>query len=187
MKKFFLTLLCAGILAFSITGCGFRDALDVAAEEAKATEPTTIDTNVDPTATQEDEIKSTDYKNTIEGLHEYFVAKEYITEKSTQTTMEASLLGAEKGVKYTISNNLAIEFYEFDTKNLNETAKGIINSVKENGTFTILDLSPVNAYISDNGKYLMVYSDSNIKEDKTTTAVYVQRENAIKDFEAFHK
>ena len=105
-------------------------------------------------------------------------------------SLNISFIGAKQGIKYSISNNLAIELYEYDTAKLNDTAKEIVNEVKESNSFTIIEGYPVNAaYLSDNGKYLMIYNDTKIdknKPDKNSNE-YKARENAVKDFLAFQK
>ncbi len=103
--------------------------------------------------------------------------------------MDSALIGAEKGRKYATTyngKNITVELYSYDTANLNDTAKSIIESVKNDGTFTILEFSPVKAYLSDNGKYLMVYSDASIDESKTDDDNYTHREQVIEDFKAFY-
>ena len=101
--------------------------------------------------------------------------------------MDASLIVAKEGRKYT-KKNIKIELYVYDTNNLNDTANQIIESVKNNGEFVILDLPAVKAYLSDNGKYLMIYSDDSIKKDNPNTeaANYKAREEVIEKFKSFY-
>ena len=109
--------------------------------------------------------------------------------KKNVTEMDFSLVGAQAGKKFATTyngKNITVELYSYDTANLNDTAKEIIASVKNDGTFTILDLNPVKAYLSDNGKYMMVYSEASIDENKTDSDNYTHREQVIKDFKAFH-
>ena len=44
----------------------------------------------------------------------------YYTDKAVKKELDASFIGAKQGVKYSISNNLAIELYEYDTTKLND-------------------------------------------------------------------
>ena len=187
MKKIITALMCLGMIAAMLTGCGYNDALENSNKEAtKATESSQAETT--PV------VKDSDYKDTLAGLADYFADKGYIAKKdgkidaSKVTKMDASLIGAKEGKKYQPVNTVFIEFYSYDTANLNDTAKDILVSVKDNGTFSILDLPAVKAYISDNGKYLMVYTDTSINDEKpdTSSQNYITRENAIKDFKAFH-
>jgi hypothetical protein len=54
---------------------------------------------------------------------------------------------------------VTLELYEFDTKNLNDTAKKVISDVKSTGKFTVIG-QQVNAVLSNSGKYLMIYNNS---------------------------
>ena len=85
---------------------------------------------------------------------------------------------------------LAIELYEYDTKKLDDTAKEIVAQIKENNSFTIIEGHPVNgAYLSVNGRYLMIYNDKRIDKEKPdkNSNEYKARESAVEDFLAFKK
>ena len=106
--------------------------------------------------------------------------------------MDASAIGAKEGKKFAAKyagSNIIIELYSYDTKKTNSTADEIVKSVKDNGTFSIYGLPDVTAYLSDNGNYLMIYTDTAI--DKTNpdknSDNYKRREQVIKDFKAFKK
>ena len=104
--------------------------------------------------------------------------------------MDASFIGAKQGVKYSVSPDLAIELYEYDTKKLDDTAKEIVAQIKENNSFTIIEGHPVNgAYLSVNGRYLMIYNDKRIDKEKPdkNSNEYKARESAVEDFLAFKK
>ena len=69
-----------------------------------------------------------------------------------------------------------------------DTAKEIVKEVKDSNSFTIIEGYPVNAaYLSNNGKYLMIYNDTKIDKDnpKKDSNEYKARENAVEDFLAF--
>lgn len=142
-------------------------------------------TSSEAEATPEPEasVDESKFADNLEGLQEYMVAKEYIS--GTPVDMEASFIGAKDGVKYTCSyegsNNITMELYEYDTSSLNETAQEVINSVKENGTFELMDIT-AEAVLSDSGKYLMVYKDSASGEVHDTRTKQVKE-----DFTAFKK
>lgn len=184
MKKIISALLMASFIAISAAGCGYNDALDQA---SKANEQTT---SASQSSENTEESKAVDYKDNFDGLCSYMQDKGYYTKDTTKTEMDSSFIGAKQGVKYSVSTNLAIELYEYDTKNLNDTAKKIVNEVKERNSFTIIEGYPVNAaYLSDNGRYLMIYNDSKIdsKNPDKNSNEYKARENAVKDFLAFKK
>lgn len=187
MKKIISALLMVSVIAISAAGCGYNDALDRA---SKANEQTTsASQSSEATADETDKVVYTNYQNSFDGLCKYMQDKKYYTENTTKTEMDASFIGAKQGVKYSVSSNLAIELYEYDTKNLNDTAKEIVNEVKESNSFTIIEGYPVNAaYLSADGHYLMIYNDSKIDKsnpDKNSNE-YKTRENAVKDFNEFY-
>jgi predicted small lipoprotein YifL len=185
MKKIISALLMASVIAISAAGCGYNDALEQA---SKANQQTTSASQSASEQTSKEAEKV--YKDSFDGLCSYMQDKGYYTDKAVKTEMDASFIGAKQGIKYSISNNLAIELYEYDTAKLNDTAKEIVKEVKESNSFTIIEGYPVNAaYLSDNGKYLMIYNDTKIdknKPDKNSNE-YKARENAVKDFLAFQK
>lgn len=185
MKKIISALLMASVIAISAAGCGYNDALEQA---SKANQQTTSASQSASEQTSKEAEKV--YKDSFDGLCSYMQDKGYYTDKAVKTEMDASFIGAKQGIKYSISNNLAIELYEYDTAKLNDTAKEIVKEVKDSNSFTIIEGYPVNAaYLSDNGKYLMIYNDTKIdknKPDKNSNE-YKARENAVKDFLAFQK
>ena len=188
MKKIIVLILCAGTLAISMAGCGYTDAL--ADNSSSQTETTQAESN-DATA---DEASSKKFDDTFDGLCNYFADKEYIANKDGKideksvTEMDTSLIGAKNGKKFTTKYGgkaVTIELYEMDTNS--DTAKDIIASIEKDGTFTILDLPAVTAYLSDNGKYLMIYTDESIKEDDAEDDNYKHREEVIENFKSFNK
>lgn len=187
MKKIIAVILSACCIGALLAGCGVSDALT----QTKNTETAT------QASEQENEpsVKDTDFNNDFDGLCDYFVAKGYTVAKAGDkldekkvTEMDAALVGAENGKKFATTyngKNITVELYGYNTSELNDTAKQIIESVKKDGTFSILGFDPVKAYISDNGKYMMVYSDASIDESKTDSDNYTHREQVIEDFKAF--
>ena len=190
MKRFIAAILCVGLIAAVFAGCAYKDAL------SKDNTATTRATEATGNVATVDEIDAKNFSDNLQGLSEYFAKKEYITTKdgkideSTVTVMDASLIGAKEGKKYATSYGgkaVTIELYEYDVKNLNDTAKAVVESVKNSGEFTILDLPPVKAYLSNNGRYIMVYTDASIDDanpDKESDN-YKHREEVIKNFKSF--
>ena len=190
MKRFIAAILCVGLIAAVFAGCAYKDAL------SKDNTATTQATEATGNVATVDEIDAKNFSDNLQGLSEYFAKKEYITTKdgkideSTVTVMDASLIGAKEGKKYATSYGgkaITIELYEYDVKNLNDTAKAVVESVKNSGEFTILDLPPVKAYLSNNGRYIMVYTDASIDDanpDKESDN-YKHREEVIKNFKSF--
>lgn len=104
--------------------------------------------------------------DTLAGLQNYM--KKAAGLSGTATKMRADIIGAENGVKYVYGhngkNNVTVEFYNFDTSKLSDSAKKIIASVKKNGYFTIMD-NNINAVMSDSGKYMMIYTNSSTDDE----------------------
>lgn len=190
MKRFIAAILCVGLIAAVSTGCAYKDAL------SKDNTATTQATEATGSVATKDEVDEKNFSDNLQGLSEYFAKKGYITTKdgkideSTVTVMDASLIGAKEGKKFVTAYGgkaVTIELYEYDVKNLNDTAKAVVESVKNSGKFTILDLPSVKANLSDNEKYLMIYADSSIddaKPDKESDN-YKHREEVIKNFKSF--
>lgn len=189
MKKFIAAILCVGLIAAALAGCAYKDALSKENTATQATEATS-------SAATADEVDAKNYSDNLEGLSNYFADKGYITTKdgkideSTVTVMDVSLIGAKEGKKFATSYGgkaITIELYEYNVKNLNDTAKSVVESVKNSGEFTILDLPSVKAYLSNNGRYIMIYTDSSIDDanpDKES-GNYKHREEVIKNFKSF--
>lgn len=185
MKRILTAILCAGILAVTAAGCSYNDALYKDSNSSSqngegSTQPTTSS------------VSDQKYSDNLDGLVDYFVAKQYIDNKDNSIKMDASAIGAAEGKKFAAKysgTNIIIELYRYDTKATNDTANKILNSVKADGTFSIYGLPSVTAYLSDNGNYLMIYTDASI--DKTnpdkTKDNYKHRDQVIKDFKAFKK
>ena len=199
MKKLLAAILSLCFAAIFLAGCGFSDALDSRKSTTDATEASSQAEEI------QSSVKDTDFDDSFDGLCDYFTAKGYNVENAGKpvedtnvTIMDASLIGAEKGKKFATTYNgkqIYVELYYYDAENLSDTAKEIIDSVKTDGTFRILPdnngekLPAVTAYLSDNGKYLMIYSDASIDVEKpdTNSVNYTHREQVIEDFKAFHK
>lgn len=189
MKRFIAAILCAGLIAAVSTGCAYKDALSKESTTTQATEAT-------GSAATADEPKLSDFKDNLEGLTNYFAELGYLTMKdgkideSTVTVMDASLIGAKEGKKYATSYGgkaITIELYEYDVNNLNDTAKTVVESVKNSGEFSILDLPSVKAYLSDDEKYMLIYTDASIDDanpDKESDN-YKHREEVINNFKSF--
>ncbi len=180
MKRVFAALLCAGMMLVFASGC-FGSGVNPE-EVATGDEASSLNPN--------------DYNNNFEGLCNYFAAIGYINPKNPTTIveMDAALIGAETGKKFTAQRidgtdvkNITIELYEYNTEKLTATADEVISSVENNGSFSILELPEVKAYMSDNGKFLMIYSDKGLDETKTDSNNYKYREEVVEKFKEFHK
>ena len=135
-------------------------------------------------------VKSSDYKNDLEGLEKYLTALNYLPEKAEATEMLYKVIGAKDGDRYNFRVNNAtvvVELYEYDPDALGDEGKRVLNEVKEQGEFRVFDkdsqIDENPAYpatLSNNGKYLVLYTDSSSDLDN------IQRkadfEIAVKEF-----
>ena len=181
MKRILAALLCAGLIMVFASGC-------MGGQQVNPEDVATGD--------EASSLDAADYSNDLDGLSKYFSAYGYINYKDTSkaTEMDASLIGAKTGKKFTAVKiddkdvkNITIELYEFNTEEKKSTADEVIASVKSNGTFSILNLPEVKAYLSDNGKFLMIYTDKGLDESKTDSENYKWREEVLEKFKSFHK
>jgi hypothetical protein len=164
MKKLFI-LSMAAVIALTMTACGMNvggtPSGSGSAASSQASKPT-----------------SDSYEDSLAGLEKYLADNSALSGNPSE--MQAEFIGAKKGAKYQTSfngnNNLTIELYEYDTASLNDTAKSVLDSVKKNGSFSIMN-QQVSAELSDSGKYLMVYKDTangdqNKAHQKDVTALF---------------
>lgn len=176
MKKVIAAVAALLIISLSLVGCN-NDPLNKTNE--------TSSTSTTNSAVSENK----DYDDSLEGLEQLFVDKGYITvndDRSNVTVMDAALIGAKEGNRYTSNINgaeVVVELYAYDVDNLDNTGNEIIKSVTEKGEFQILDLDPVKAYLSDSGKYLLIYNDKSNPAEGTEN--YTRMQTAIKQFKAF--
>lgn len=183
MKKLFISLLSITMLATALTGCA--SSFDPLADGNQTA--TTV--NQEETQASTEEVK-TEYKDTYEGLVDFMADKGYIvTDEKYVKEMNAELIGAETGHRYT-KDTASVELYSFDTDKLSDTAEKVINSVKSKGYYTLSDTelkadndAKIQATMSDNGKYMMIYYDSSIKDEESVSAQ--TRDKAIEDFKTF--
>ena len=93
-------------------------------------------------------------------------------------------IGAVAGVQYRFSyegsNNVTVELYEYDLDNLNDEAQAVLDSVKANGTFTVIGQEVTDAYLSDSGKYLMIYKDTQTNEQNE-----LHKQEIVEQFQGF--
>ena len=73
---------------------------------------------------------------------------------------------------------MQVELYEFPTENIPETAQAVIDSVREAGSFEILD-STVPAQISEDGRFMMVYTDAKAEGDRDQQGAQGTRDGVL--------
>ena len=179
MKRLFLIVMACALSFTVLTGCGagdvggpdYQSSSQAAEAESQAAE-TSSQANLDPN----------DYEANLDGMCKYFEDKGFVN-KESKTDMYADVIGAKAGYKYEATINGAdyvIELYEFDTENLNSHASSTVSAVKAEDHYVMLD-NPINAMMSDNGKYMMSYGD--VSEDEANKQ---RKEEIVKAFNEFH-
>ena len=108
-------------------------------------------------------VKHDSYEDNLTGLTNYFKDKGYILDFK------------HSGVK------VRVELYEYNLNELNDIANESLNGVRENGKITVQNTS-IDAIISDNGKYLMIYT-----KDKDSDESIKREQEVINDFKAFKR
>lgn len=169
MKKIIALILC--ILAVtSLCACGadplYKGDTPATADESAAQEETQFKADI------------TNYEKTFDGMQKYLIDCGLLPadEKLKSNTL-GELIGAKPdGVRYTLNSSAFIEFYEYDTDNLNDTAKNVLEKVDNGSTFSVAEgLEELTGVRSSSGKLLAVYN-ANIQYDYETI---------IKAFEQF--
>ena len=180
MKRW-LALAMAGVLVLALTACGAGDVGSKEYMEKKAAQSqTAAESSKGASSSSQQQIT---YEDNLSGLQAYMKAKGAVSE--APQTMQAKMIGAKAGVKYTYGYegkaNVMLELYEFDPNALEEKGKETIRSVKQNGKLKIMDVE-VPAILSKNEKYLMIYAD------KETGEAHEKRQDEVKKiFLAFQK
>ena len=90
------------------------------------------------------------------------------------------MAGVQYRFSYEGSNNVTVELYEYDLDNLNDEAQAVLDSVKANGTFTVIGQEVTDAYLSDSGKYLMIYKDTQTNEQNE-----LHKQEIVEQFQGF--
>lgn len=162
MKKI-LILALAVVMAGTMAACGMGD-VGGASSGGGASSSSSSQAASSQAASQPSQDS---YSDSLDGMEKYLSASQMISGNPSE--MKADFIGAVKGVKYSFglngSNNISVELYEFNPSSLNDAGKTVINDVKSKGNFTIMN-QKVDAVLSDNGKYLMIYKDTVSNNDQ---------------------
>lgn len=181
MKKLLISAIAVILIAMSFASC--YDPLSATNQKATGASDATT---AEEAEKAKKKINVEDYESTFAGLCDYMKDSGYITvddKNANVVKMNSKLIGAAKGKKYTMGN-IRVELYAFDLKGKNKTRDKIIASVKKDGTYTLYD-QVIPAYLSDSGKFLMIYANPDIHEDDKTSDAYKSMQKAVKAFKKF--
>ncbi len=177
MKKIFILALTI-VMAGTMAACG---AGDVGRTSSASTSSQAASSSA--VSSQAPSADASSYDDSLDGLEKYLTVSGLIS--GNPSDMQASFIGAEKGARYQFGlngkDNVSVELYEFNTNSLNSDAQKVLNDVKANGSFTIMN-KKVDAIISDSGKYIMIYKDTVTNDENKQ-----RQEKTIKLFKEFKK
>ncbi len=186
MKKKIWLWAAAALLCVTLSACG---GTQEKLPELKMPETgSSAASGEEASQTAEKETPDDGFEDHLDGLCAYLEANNAVIRNDQADVASASSdpsftemsfkeIGAIGGYRYKFTFNgstVQAEFYEFDTENLNEKGKDCLDSVKSSGKFTVLD-NEVAATLSDNGKYLMVYTDPRTEEANVSQREKVER------------
>lgn len=192
MLKKLLALVATAALAVTLTACtGTGEQLPGLTLETSSASTSSTTSGVDvPTASDEEdaqveiqveEVPDTEFEDTIDGLCDYLSANKAVTGDPTEMAYET--IGATEGYRFRFilgKSTVQVEVYAFDLDNLGDQAQTVLDSVREKGSFTMLD-NEVPATLNSDGKYLLIYTDTST--DATNVA---QKERVTELFTSFH-
>ncbi len=100
----------------------------------------------------------TKYKKDFSGMQSYLVDMDLIDDsKDKKKETQADIIGAKKGVRYTLDASSFVEFYEFDTNATPDEAQKVYDDISNNGVYNVLDLEDMKGVVSNSGKFVMLY------------------------------
>ena len=192
MLKKLLALVATAALAVTLTACtGTGEQLPGLTLETSSASTSSTTSGVDvPTASDEEdaqveiqveEVPDTEFEDTIDGLCDYLSANKAVTGDPTERAYET--IGATEGYRFRFilgKSTVQVEVYAFDLDNLGDQAQTVLDSVREKGSFTMLD-NEVPATLNSDGKYLLIYTDTST--DATNVA---QKERVTELFTSSH-
>ena len=159
MVKKLLALAAAACLALSLAACG-SSGTSLPSLTLPGSESSAVSGGEGSEASALEPVADTDFSDDLEGLCQFMEANYAVTgEKEEMSYQEIGAIGGFRYLFTYAGSSLQVEFYQFDLENLDEKAQACLDSVKAQGTFTVLD-NQVPAVLSDNGRYLMIYTDA---------------------------
>lgn len=154
MKKIFALLLIIAI-AVSLTACM---GTSTSTESTSATEKVKVE-----------DVDIKNYDKTFSGMQKYLKDLELIT--GDETEIQASIIGAKKGVRYMVDKVNFVEFYAFDTKATPDEAEKVYDAISNGDVYDCLGLQDLKGVVSSSGKYVMLY-----KADSTYDYSKIEKE-----------
>lgn len=174
--KKWIAVILAVLMCLSLTGCaGNRAAAGGAKLEVseKAEDGSYVTGEVKDPA---------QYEQNVQGLCKFL--EDCGVAAGDRVQMEYGVIGAKNGYKYVYAygdSSVQLEVYEYDTEALSDTAKAILDAVKTEGCFHLLD-NTVPAQLSADCRYMLIYTDERAAKNDANKA---HKEHVVKCFETF--
>lgn len=116
------------------------------------------------------------YEKNLDGFIKYMTDNEFISGEGTELTSAA--IGASSGRRFTISTPVSkhtIELYEY-TDQTSDAAQKTIANARKDGSFHLFESTEnvtqyTTAAVSEDGRFLMLYTDSSEKDEKNDTCL----------------
>lgn len=176
IKKWIVVALAA-ILCVGMTACVASPTASMATLENSATP--------EEGKVAEEVIKDpAGYDDDIQGLCKYM--EDCKVTAGDREQMSYDVIGAKNGYKYAYLYNgssVQLELYEFATENIPEAAQDVIASVREKGTFHILD-HDVPATLSADGRFMMIHTDAQAEKQDLNKAHKAHVDACFEEFTA---
>lgn len=170
MKKAFAILLIAALM-FTLTGCFGKSS-------SSSDEPTSPPPSIDT------------YTKDYFGLQQYLVDYGLVPKvdlskynpatpnepasdevSGDRTRVYYDLLGADRGIRFTLNGTAFIEIYDFTNAD-SDLAKKTLADIKDDGKITVVeDMDEMTGVISKSGNFVILYNAKNSYEYDTITKV----------------
>lgn len=161
MKKI-IAIVLAAMLAFSMCAC--MNTANSAPKIQSVTEPSDVSG-----------VSYKNYEDSLEGLCAYFADMGYAypfpestsDEMTDPAVMRADMIGADRGYKFTYTfdgKNVVLELYSYS-----DFTSSYYKQIKSEGKVTVttdLEEGTVDAVLSDNGRYVMIYTPAEENEER---------------------
>ena len=185
MNKLFSIIAAAAVAAVLFTGCtgdaqGTPSASSDAASQTESGETMTGDGTKSPDG----------YKKDFDGFVQYMTDNGFVSGDGVELT--AAAIGAASGKRFTMSSGVGgttkyyVELYEYSDQTSDAAAKTISNA-RADGSFHLFESTETVtqntlAVVSEDGRFLMLYTDNSESEDKNE-----QRDAAAEAVKVFSK
>ena len=180
MLKKLLALAAAAALALTMAACGATGEQLPSLVLESASASSGAESGKEEAAPVE-EVPAEEFEDSLEGLCDYLAANKAVAGDPVEMAYET--IGAQGGYRFRFQFNrstVQVEVYAFPLEDLDDRAQEVLSSVREEGSFTMLD-NQVPATLNSDGKYMLLYTDGSKDEENAA-----QRDRVVELFEAFY-